>query len=60
MLSFESLSLMVCVHDRKEGQDTQEELQKRNLQEELEDRERRHFSKDKYSCMISFSYLFIF
>ncbi|KAK9921717.1 hypothetical protein M0R45_030216 [Rubus argutus] len=34
---------------RKEGQDTQEELQKRNLQEELEDRERRHFSKDKYS-----------
>jgi len=34
---------------RKEGQDTHEELQKRNLQEELEDRERRHFSKDKYS-----------
>lgn len=34
---------------RKEGQDTQDELQKRNLREELEDRERRHFSsKDKY------------
>ncbi|XP_010934939.1 uncharacterized protein [Elaeis guineensis] len=33
---------------RKEGQDTQEELQKRNLREELEERERRHFSsKDK-------------
>ncbi|GMH19552.1 hypothetical protein Nepgr_021393 [Nepenthes gracilis] len=33
---------------RKEGQDTQEELQKRNLREELEERERRHFaSKEK-------------
>ncbi|CAN4097131.1 unnamed protein product [Withania somnifera] len=32
---------------RKEGQDTKDELQKRNLREELEDRERRHFSKDK-------------
>lgn len=33
---------------RKEGQDTHEELQKRNLREELEERERRHFvSKDK-------------
>ncbi|GMP64958.1 hypothetical protein CsSME_00025968 [Camellia sinensis var. sinensis] len=33
---------------RKEGQDTHDELQKRNLREELEDRERRHFSsKDK-------------
>ncbi|GER54951.1 CWC15-like protein [Striga asiatica] len=29
---------------RKEGQDTQDELQKRNLRDELEDRERRHFS----------------
>ncbi|KAL5706328.1 hypothetical protein ACHQM5_024513 [Ranunculus cassubicifolius] len=29
---------------RKEGQDTQDEMQKRNLREELEDRERRHFS----------------
>jgi hypothetical protein len=33
---------------RKDGQDTQDELQKRNLREELEERERRHFSsKDK-------------
>ncbi|KAF5187360.1 Cwc15 like [Thalictrum thalictroides] len=29
---------------RKEGQDTQDEVQKRNLREELEDREKRHFS----------------
>lgn len=29
---------------RKEGQDTQDEVQRRNLREELEDRERRHFS----------------
>ena len=35
-------------HHRKEGQDTTEELQKRNLREELDERERRHFSsKDK-------------
>ncbi|KAH1121264.1 hypothetical protein J1N35_004424 [Gossypium stocksii] len=33
---------------RKDGQDTQDELQKRNLRAELEERERRHFSsKDK-------------
>ncbi|KAL9259187.1 CWC15 homolog A-like protein [Drosera capensis] len=33
---------------RRDGQDTQDELQKRNLREELEERERRHFSsKDK-------------
>ncbi|XP_075079199.1 uncharacterized protein LOC107783476 isoform X2 [Nicotiana tabacum] len=33
---------------KKDGQDTQDELQRRNLREELEDRERRHFSsKDK-------------
>lgn len=33
---------------RKDGQDTQDELQKRNLRDELEERERRHFSsKDK-------------
>ncbi|CAH9110767.1 unnamed protein product [Cuscuta europaea] len=33
---------------RKEGQETQDELQKRNLREELEQRESRHFSsKDK-------------
>lgn len=29
---------------RREGQDTQDEVQKRNLKEELEERERRHFS----------------
>ncbi|KAL7088139.1 hypothetical protein ABFS82_13G156200 [Erythranthe guttata] len=29
---------------RREGQDTQDELQRRNLRDELEDRERRHFS----------------
>ncbi|KAL6553355.1 hypothetical protein OROGR_007197 [Orobanche gracilis] len=29
---------------RKEGQDTQNELQRRNLRDELENRERRHFS----------------
>ncbi|KAG0594370.1 hypothetical protein M758_UG071300 [Ceratodon purpureus] len=33
---------------RKDGQDTTEEIRKRNLREELEDRERRHFtSKDR-------------
>ncbi|KAJ9551222.1 hypothetical protein OSB04_015267 [Centaurea solstitialis] len=33
---------------RKEGQDTQDEVQRRDLKEELEERERRHFSsKDK-------------
>ncbi|MCO5612534.1 hypothetical protein L7F22_066802 [Adiantum nelumboides] len=33
---------------RKEGQDTQDELRKRNLRDELEDRERKHFSsKDR-------------
>ncbi|GAV59653.1 Cwf_Cwc_15 domain-containing protein [Cephalotus follicularis] len=34
---------------RKEGQDTQDELQKRNLREELEERERRHFSSKSKS-----------
>ncbi|KAL7130754.1 hypothetical protein ABFS83_13G155400 [Erythranthe nasuta] len=29
---------------RREGQDTQDELQRRNLRDELEDRERKHFS----------------
>ncbi|KAJ8532492.1 hypothetical protein K7X08_012415 [Anisodus acutangulus] len=29
---------------KKEGQDTKDELHRRNLREELEDRERRHFS----------------
>ena len=33
---------------RKDGQDTQDELQKRNLRDELEEREQRHFSsKDR-------------
>ncbi|KAL8160111.1 hypothetical protein V2J09_001648 [Rumex salicifolius] len=33
---------------KRDGQDTHEEIQKRNLREELEERERRHFSsKDK-------------
>lgn len=33
---------------RREGQDTQDELERRDLKEELEERERRHFSsKDK-------------
>ncbi|GMN44124.1 hypothetical protein TIFTF001_013320 [Ficus carica] len=42
-------SLYYCVvDDRKEGQDTQDDVQKRNLREELDERERRHFSsKDK-------------
>lgn len=46
---------VLCVSNRKEGQDTQDELQKKNLREELEERERKHYSsKDKsYSCMIS-------
>lgn len=51
---------VLCVSNRKEGQDTQDELQKKNLREELEERERKHYSsKDKsYSCMISSSPLF--
>ena len=45
---YETPSLIVFCTSRKDGQDTQDELQKRNLREELEDRERRHFSsKDK-------------
>ncbi|OIV89306.1 hypothetical protein TanjilG_23720 [Lupinus angustifolius] len=34
---------------RKEGQDTNEELKRRNLRDELEDRERRHFSSKNKS-----------
>ena len=34
---------------RKEGQDTQDELKRRNLRDELEDRERRHFSSKNKS-----------
>lgn len=46
--SSRDLASHTTLKPRKEGQDTQEELQKRNLREELEDRERRHFSsKDK-------------
>ncbi|XP_062110967.1 uncharacterized protein LOC133822600 [Humulus lupulus] len=46
--SSRDLAAHTTLKSRKEGQDTQDELQKRNLQEELEERERRHFSsKDK-------------
>lgn len=34
---------------RKEGQDTQDELKRRNLRDELEERERRHFSSKNKS-----------
>ncbi|KAL2321574.1 hypothetical protein Fmac_025953 [Flemingia macrophylla] len=34
---------------RKEGQDTQDELKRRNLRDELEDREQRHFSSKNKS-----------
>ncbi|XP_057725109.1 uncharacterized protein LOC130940856 [Arachis stenosperma] len=34
---------------RKEGQDTEEELKRRNLRDELEERERRHFSSKNKS-----------
>ena len=46
---------MVKLLHRKEGQDTQEELRKRNLREELEERERKHFaSKDRGYGILSF------
>ncbi|XP_074587386.1 uncharacterized protein LOC141843238 [Curcuma longa] len=46
--SSRDLASHTALKPRKEGQDTQDELQKRNLREELEERERRHFSsKDK-------------
>ncbi|KAE8098901.1 hypothetical protein FH972_016929 [Carpinus fangiana] len=46
--SSRDLASHTALKPRKEGQDTQDELQKRNLRDELEDRERRHFSsKDK-------------
>ncbi|KAJ4828781.1 hypothetical protein Tsubulata_023758 [Turnera subulata] len=46
--SSRDLAAHTSLKPRREGQDTQEELQKRNLREELEDRERKHFSsKDK-------------
>ncbi|XP_021287942.1 protein CWC15 homolog A [Herrania umbratica] len=46
--SSRDLASHTSLKPRKEGQDTQDELQKRNLRDELEERERRHFSsKDK-------------
>ncbi|KAK9104211.1 hypothetical protein Scep_021055 [Stephania cephalantha] len=46
--SSRDLASHTTLKPRREGQDTQDELQKRNLREELEEREHRHFSsKDK-------------
>ncbi|KAG6533732.1 protein CWC15 homolog A-like [Zingiber officinale] len=46
--SSRDLAAHTTLKTRKEGQDTQDELQKRDFREELEERERRHFSsKDK-------------
>ncbi|KMZ60101.1 hypothetical protein ZOSMA_60G00450 [Zostera marina] len=46
--SSRDLAAHTTLKPRREGQDTQEELQKRNFLEELEERERRHFSsKDR-------------
>ncbi|KAL5548718.1 hypothetical protein UlMin_003949 [Ulmus minor] len=46
--SSRDLAAHTTLKSRREGQDTLEEVQKRNLREELEERERRHFSsKDK-------------
>lgn len=46
--SSRDLASHTTLKSRREGQDTHEELQKRNLREELEERERRHVSsKDK-------------
>ncbi|PSS01481.1 Spliceosome-associated protein [Actinidia chinensis var. chinensis] len=46
--SSRDLAAHTTLKPRKEGQDTHDELQKRNLREELEEREQRHFSsKDK-------------
>ncbi|KAH9300855.1 hypothetical protein KI387_012438 [Taxus chinensis] len=45
--SSRDLAAHTALKTRKEGQDTQDEVRKRNLREELEERERRHFSKDK-------------
>ncbi|KAH7288796.1 hypothetical protein KP509_31G043500 [Ceratopteris richardii] len=47
--SSRDLASHTTLKSRKEGQDTQDELRKRNLREELEDRERKHFSsKDRF------------
>ncbi|XWS11390.1 hypothetical protein CRYUN_Cryun38cG0079800 [Craigia yunnanensis] len=46
--SSRDLAAHTTLKPRKDGQDTQDELQKRNLRDELEEREQRHFSsKDK-------------
>ncbi|XP_074572393.1 uncharacterized protein LOC141828900 isoform X1 [Curcuma longa] len=46
--SSRDLASHTTLKSRKEGQDTQDELQKRDLRDELEERERRHFAfKDK-------------
>ncbi|XP_012464705.1 uncharacterized protein LOC105783669 [Gossypium raimondii] len=46
--SSRDLAAHTTLKPRKDGQDTQDELQKRNLRDELEERERRHFSsRDK-------------
>uniref|UniRef100_K3XZ43 Cwf15/Cwc15 cell cycle control protein n=1 Tax=Setaria italica TaxID=4555 RepID=K3XZ43_SETIT len=46
--SSRDLAAHTSLKPRKEGQQTTEELQKRNLREELEERERKHYSsKDK-------------
>uniref|UniRef100_A0A453QCB7 Uncharacterized protein n=1 Tax=Aegilops tauschii subsp. strangulata TaxID=200361 RepID=A0A453QCB7_AEGTS len=46
--SSRDLAAHTSLKPRKEGQQTQEEVQKRNLRDELEERERKHFSsKDK-------------
>lgn len=46
--SSRDLAAHTTLKSRKDGQDTEEELQKRNLREELDERERRHFSsKDR-------------
>jgi hypothetical protein len=67
--SYDSLSndviiVEICIFvqhmSRKEGQHTQEELQKRNLRDELEERERKHYSsKDKSYAGTNFGSLCI-
>ncbi|GFS45178.1 Cwf15 / Cwc15 cell cycle control family protein [Actinidia rufa] len=59
--SSRDLAAHTTLKPRKEGQDTHDELQKRNLRDELEERERRHFSsKDKsYSVFCNYVDLFV-
>lgn len=45
---------------RREGQDTQDELERRDLKEELEERERKHFSSKDKGYGGNFTLLFIF